>query len=97
MVFEPCYVTSIKFLIMVSITFFVFVGLILLIGFFAAIWRRKNRVPLDPDGITERQDERLLRSGSAFNESNGDVKGGIIPADSKLSQNDFNEEDEPMK
>jgi hypothetical protein len=84
-------------LIMVSITFFVFVALILIIGFFAATWRRKHKVPLDPDGTIERNSERLSRPGSAFNESRGDVKGGILPAENKLSQNDFNEEDEPVK
>jgi hypothetical protein len=82
---------------MVSITFFAFVGLILVIGFFAVVWRRKHRVPLDPDGTIERDNERLSHSGSAFNESKGDIKGGIFPADNKLSKNDFNEEDEPVK
>ena len=84
-------------LIMVSITFFVFVALILVAGFLAATWRRKHRVPLDPDGTVERNSERLSRPGSAFNESRGDLKGGILPADNKLSQNDFNEEEESIK
>jgi len=97
MVFEPHYLNQ-SILTMVSITFFVFVALILVAGFFAATWRRKNRVPLDPDGRVERDTERLSRSNSAFNEpSTGDIKGGIIPTDNKLSQNDFDEEDEAIK
>jgi hypothetical protein len=82
---------------MVSITFFVFVALILVVGFFATTWRRKHRVPLDPDGRAKENTERLSRSNSAFRESTGDIKGGILPTENKLSQNDLNEEEEPLK
>jgi hypothetical protein len=82
---------------MVSITFFIFVAVIVAAGFLAAAWRRKNKVPLDPDGEVERSSEELSHSGSAFNESKGDINGSIVRAKNKLSQNDFNEEDEAMK
>ena len=81
---------------MVSITFFVFVGLIIVVGFFAATWRKKNRVPLDPDGEVE-QDNRTPISRSSFNESSAEIKGGILPADNKMTQNDLDESEEPMK
>ena len=80
---------------MVSITFFVFVALILVVGFFAATWRRKNRVPLDPDG----QPERNVRTPDPNDrpiESKGNIKGGILPADNRLSQ-DHVEDNEPLK
>jgi len=80
---------------MVSITFFVFVVLILVAGFIAATWRRKNKVPLDTDVRVERKTEGLSRSNSAFNEpSTGDIKGGIVPTDNKLSQKDFDDEND---
>ena len=82
---------------MFSLIFFVLVAVILVAGFFAATWRRKNKVPLDPDGKVERNSERLSPQGSAFNGSKGDIKGGILPADNKLSQNDFNDKDDPIK
>ena len=83
---------------MVSITFFVFVALILVAGFFAATWRRKNKVPLDPDSSNERSMEGLSRSGSAFSEpSTNDSKGGVVPANNELSQNDFDDEKEVVK
>lgn len=77
---------------MVSMTFFVFVVLILVAGFFAATWRKKNKIPLDTD---VRTGERPSRSNSAFNEaSTGDIKGGMVPTDNKLSQKDFDEEND---
>jgi hypothetical protein len=82
---------------MFSIIFFVFVAMILVAGFFAATWRRKNKVPLDPDGTVEKNTESLSRSNTTFNESAGNVKGGILPTGNKLSQNDLDEEDEPIK
>jgi hypothetical protein len=83
---------------MFSIIFFVFVAVILVAGFLAVTWRKKNRIPLDTDVSGERNVERLSRSNSAFNEpSTGDIKGGIVPTDNKLSQNDFNDEDEVIK
>jgi hypothetical protein len=81
---------------MVSITFFVFVGLIIVVGFFAATWRKKNRVPLDPDGEVERNNRTRI-SRSDFNESSGEIRGGILPADNKMSQNDLDESEEPLK
>jgi len=80
---------------MVSITFFVFVALILVAGFLAATWRRKNKVPLDTDVMDERNTERLSRSNSAFKEpSTSDIKGGVVPTDNKLSQKDFDDEND---
>lgn len=81
---------------MVSITFFVFVGLIIVVGFFAATWRKKNRVPLDPDGEVERENETPI-SRSHFSESRDKITGAILPADNKMSQNDLDESEEPMK
>lgn len=72
--------------------FFIFVALILIVGFFASTWRRKNRVPLDPDATNERNTERFTRPNNAFNEpSANDIKGGVVPTDNKLSQNDFDD------
>ena len=83
---------------MVSITFFVFVALILVAGFFAATWRRKNKVPLDPDSNNERSTEGLSRSGSVFREpSTNDGKGRVVPANNELSENDFGDEKEVVK
>ncbi|HEY6956703.1 MAG TPA: hypothetical protein VI385_15740 [Flavisolibacter sp.] len=81
---------------MISITFFVFVGLIIVVGFFAATWRKKNRVPLDPDGEVERDNGTSI-SRSHFSESRDKITGGILPADNKMSQNDLDESEEPMK
>ena len=77
---------------MVSMTFFIFVAVILIVGFFASTWRRKNRVPLDPDATDERNTERFTRPNNAFNEpSANDIKGGVVPTGNKLSQNDFDD------
>ena len=84
---------------MFSIIFFVFVALILVAGFFAVTWRKRNRVPLEDDKSEEGYNrEPVQRSSSAFNEpSTGDIKGGILPADNKLSQNDFDDANELPK
>ena len=83
---------------MFSMIFFIFVALVLVFGFFAVTWRRKNRVPLDPDATDEKNAKRMSRSSSAFNEpSTGDIKGGVVPADNKLSQHDFDDENEVIK
>lgn len=77
---------------MVSMTFFIFVAVILIVGFFASTWRRKNRVPLDPDATDEGNTERFTRPNNAFNEpSANDIKGGVVPTDNKLSQKDFDD------
>ena len=81
---------------MVSITFFIFVALVIVVGFFAATWRRKNRVPLDPDGTVE-GNSRLREPDRPFTEPRGDIKGGILPADNPLSENRLDEQDEPTK
>lgn len=94
MVFEND-INNHKSMTMVSIIFFVFVVLILVAGFFAATWRKKNRIPLDTDIRDGRNTERLSLTNSAFNEpSTGDIKGGIVPTDNKLSQKDFDDEND---
>jgi hypothetical protein len=84
---------------MFSIIFFALVAVILVAGFFAVTWRKKHKVPLEGNESTERYSrESVQQSNSAFNEpSTGDIKGGMVPTDNKLSQNDFDEENEPLK
>jgi len=82
---------------MFSMIFFVFVALILVAGLFAVRWRQKNRSIKINDEKPESMGT-VQRSSSAFNEpSTGDIKGGILPADNKLSQNDFDDENEVIK
>ena len=79
--------------------FFVFVAFILVAGFLAITWRKRNR-----NKSSKANDEPVEKyttgqlSHSAFNEpSADDIKGGVIPADNKLSQNDFDDETEVTK
>lgn len=71
---------------MVSITFFVFVALVLIAGFLAATWRRKNKVPLDPDA-SGRNNEPSLHSNTPFDERPGTMEEKMVPTDNKLSRN----------
>ena len=83
---------------MFSITFFLFVAVIAVVGFIAARSRKKNKIPLDSDVVKERGQERSSRSNSAFNEpSTNQVRGGVLPTDNKLSQSDFDEANEVTK
>jgi len=80
---------------MFSMIFFVFIAVILVAGFFAITWRKKNRVPLENDQSAKRPNRETSRSKSAFNEpSTGNIKGGIIPTDNKLSQKDFDDDND---
>ena len=88
---------------MISLLFFSFVGLILFVGLMIAmIIRRKKRNKMRNGTPMMKREQRKIRSGlyahSAFNETPaGNVKGGILPADSKRQQNDFNNENEQDK
>lgn len=75
---------------MFSILLFLFVGVVLVIGLVGLIWRKRNRVPLEGDESTE----RVRRTGAFKETSTKDIKGGIIPADNKLSQPDFSDQKE---
>ena len=90
---------------MFSLILFGIVAFILLVGFIVVTIRRKNK-----RGIRRDSDESAIdigrsgithpaqRSKSAFNETpTSDIKGGILPADSKLPQNDFSDEDQITK
>lgn len=82
---------------MFSMIFFIFVAVVAIAGFVAVTWRKKNRVPLENDESAERYNRETTRSKSAFNEpSTGDIKGGIIPTDNKLSQKDFDEDSDSI-
>ena len=60
---------------MFSMIFFVFIAVILVAGFFAITWRKKNRVPLENDQSAKRPNRETSRSKSAFNEpSTGNIK-----------------------
>jgi len=88
---------------MISLLFFSFVGLILFVGFMIAIIiRRKKRNKMRRGASMMKREQRKTGSApyahSAFNETPaGNVKGGILPADSKRQQNDFNNENEQDK
>jgi hypothetical protein len=84
---------------MFSIILFIFVGLVLVAGFFAVTWRRRNKVPLDNDESAPGRERRPSKpSNSAFKEYPVDnLKGRIVPTDNKLSQNDFDDDNEMIK
>jgi hypothetical protein len=84
---------------MFSIILFIFVGIVLVGGFIAVTWRRKNKVPLENDESAQTNKRDSSRpSNSAFNEpSISNMKGQIMPTDNKLSQNDFDDESEVTK
>lgn len=84
---------------MFSIILFIFVGIVLVAGFIAVTWRRKNKVPLENDEPARENKRVTLRpSNSAFNEpSISDMKGQIVPTDNKLSKKDFDDESGEVK
>jgi len=90
---------TIKPLAMFSIIFFIFVAIVFVIAFFALTWRKKNKVPLENDEPAERYpDGSFQRSSSAFSEPSTDnIKGGIVPTDSKPSQSGFDDENDVIK
>jgi hypothetical protein len=83
---------------MFSIGLFLFVAFIMVVGFLAVTWKKRNRIPLDTDVVDDRHGEPITRSNGAFNEpSTNDIKGGVLPADNKFSQNDYDEQNEVTK
>lgn len=90
-----------KSCVMFSMIFFIFVALVVIFGFLAVRWRRNNRrrnTYISDKNALNKEEVRESRIRGTFNETpTGDIKGGVLPADNKLSQNDFNEEDEVIK
>jgi len=86
---------------MISLLFFSFVALVLIFGFVIAInIHRKRRKAQNGEGtpLVHRRQGKASSAPyprSAFNETRpGHLKGGILPADSKLSQRDPNKNEE---
>jgi hypothetical protein len=83
---------------MFSISFFLFVAFIVVVGFLAVTWKSRNKVPLDSDVADDRNAKRSTRSNGAFNEpSTNDFRGGVLPAENKLSENDYDEQNDVTK
>ncbi|MGN6401061.1 MAG: hypothetical protein ACTHMD_11445 [Flavisolibacter sp.] len=88
---------------MISLLFFSFVGLVLLVGFVIEMVIRKKKRNKMRNGISPVQKEQVKNSRaphahSAFNERTiGNIKGGIVPAGSKRYPNDFNNDNEQDK
>ncbi|MGN6164913.1 MAG: hypothetical protein ACTHOF_10275 [Flavisolibacter sp.] len=85
---------------MISLLFFSFVGLVLLVGFVIEMIIRKKKRNKLRNGISpvqreQRKNSTVPHGHSAFNERPmGNIKGGIVPADTKRQPNDFNNDNE---
>lgn len=75
---------------MFSMIFFGFVFFILIAGIVTILFRRRKKAPLEENNTTERISNMPRSSG--FNEPSPDHRHGMaVPADNKLSQQDYND------